>query len=156
MFERLYHDYRSRVPYGILCYYWAVEYKDKIIPQFDPATGVERIYGELPPNKTAIGWYPFPTSLARKLLDRGLLVRPKQLPVYKITLKPGEIPILLRRNCMTMTDHGLVRKITYVLGKEGQFLWLIDEDGRRTIQTLRHPAEKTDISISSILTTARV
>ena len=136
MFDKLFKTYEKLLLYRPWVYYWKVTYPNgKSIAQFDE-NGNEILYGNVSKKDALIiGWYPFDIKLARKLLDKGLLVLPKQIPSHEIILEKGEEPIIFRRNYIALGANG-GRRIKYILGKKHKFLWIIDENGNKEVKKL--------------------
>jgi len=121
--------------YRPLVFFWIAEYENgKALPQFDPETGEENRFIDVDlKHVKRFGWYPFTPKLAVKIEKAtGLTVIPSNNPIYTVTLKNGEQLIAKRHNVIKFNMKGgiLSRKTFYVLGKVGDKILIITEDGK--------------------------
>jgi len=121
--------------YRPLVYMWIAEYIDgSALPQFDPETGRENRFADIDHGKLKrFGWYPFTHELAKKILEtEGIIVIPVVIPSYVVELKDGERLVAKRENTIKLhTKSGEITRdaTVYVLGKEGDKILRIHEDG---------------------------
>jgi len=126
--------------YRPLVYFWIAEYSDgTALPQFDLETGKENHFGDIDFSKLKrFGWYPFTTRIAEKILNMGILVVSTNNLSYVIELKEGEGHKLVAKRENTIKLHTKSGEITreetiYVLGKEGDKILRIHEDGNTEV-----------------------
>lgn len=99
----------ASIPEPIYTYYWVVILDDNetAIPQYDPATGEENPWGNVPINHIVRGmWYPFDEYLARKVYAKhGVLAIPSLNPVITYDFPHGSVPKIYRVHEQTSYDY---------------------------------------------------
>nr|WP_324305225.1 hypothetical protein [Methanothrix sp.] len=96
-------------PEPIYTYHWIVVLKDGVnaIPQFDPATGHENLWKDLPLNNISkVILCPFNDDLARKVWNTSkILAISTDNPIISVDVPDGEVPIAYRVHEIVQYDY---------------------------------------------------